>query len=67
VDRWLRRQATDIEIAPRETLSLKRRIEESSPSRQQELEKVTRTWSAILLSSEEAKDYASSIDVIEHR
>ena len=62
-------QATDIEIRVRETLSLKRRIEEIiAKHASQELEKVTKDMERdYFLSSEEAKDYGIIDRVIEHR
>ncbi|TML70871.1 MAG: ATP-dependent Clp endopeptidase proteolytic subunit ClpP [Actinobacteria bacterium] len=62
-------QATDIEIRARETLSLKRRIEEIiAKHASQELEKVTKDMERdYFLSSEEAKDYGIIDRVIEHR
>ena len=62
-------QATDIEIRARETLSLKRRIEEIiAKHANQELEKVTKDMERdYFLSSEEAKDYGIIDRVIEHR
>jgi len=62
-------QATDIEIRARETLSLKRRIEEIiAKHAKQELEKVTKDMERdYFLSSEEAKDYGLIDRVIEHR
>ena len=62
-------QATDIEIRARETLSLKRRIEEIiAKHSKQELEKVTKDMERdYFLSSEEAKDYGIIDRVIEHR
>jgi ATP-dependent Clp protease, protease subunit len=62
-------QATDIEIRARETLSLKRRIEEIiSKHAKQELEKVTKDMERdYFLSAEEAKDYGIIDRVIEHR
>jgi ATP-dependent Clp protease protease subunit len=62
-------QATDIEIRARETLSLKRRIEEIiARHAKQELEKVTKDMERdYFLSAEEAKDYGLIDRVIEHR
>jgi ATP-dependent Clp protease protease subunit len=62
-------QATDIEIRARETLSLKRRIEEIiARHAKQELEKVTKDMERdYFLSSEEAKAYGLIDRVIEHR
>ena len=62
-------QATDIEIRARETLSLKRRIEEIiARHAKQELEKVTKDMERdYFLSSEEAKEYGLIDRVIEHR
>ena len=62
-------QATDIEIRARETLSLKRRIEEIiAQHADQELEKVTKDMERdYFLSSAEAKDYGIIDRVIEHR
>jgi len=62
-------QATDIEIRARETLSLKRRIEEIiAKHANQELEKVTKDMERdYFLSSQEAKDYGIIDRVIEHR
>jgi ATP-dependent Clp protease protease subunit len=62
-------QATDIEIRARETLSLKRRIEEIiAKHSSQELEKVTKDMERdYFLSSQEAKDYGLIDRVIEHR
>ena len=62
-------QATDIEIRARETLSLKRRIEEIiAKHANQELEKVTKDMERdYFLSAEEAKDYRIIDRVIEHR
>jgi ATP-dependent Clp protease protease subunit len=62
-------QATDIEIRARETLNLKRRIEEIiARHANQELEKVTKDMERdYFLSSEEAKDYGIIDRVIEHR
>jgi ATP-dependent Clp protease, protease subunit len=62
-------QATDIEIRARETLSLKRRIEEIiARHAKQELEKVTKDMERdYFLSSEEAKEYGIIDRVIEHR
>jgi ATP-dependent Clp protease protease subunit len=62
-------QATDIEIRARETLSLKRRIEEIiARHSKQELEKVTKDMERdYFLSSEEARDYGIIDRVIEHR
>ena len=62
-------QATDIEIRARETLSLKRRIEEIiAKHANQELEKVTKDMERdYFLSSAEAKDYGIIDRVIEHR
>jgi ATP-dependent Clp protease protease subunit len=62
-------QATDIEIRARETLSLKRRIEEIiAKHASQELEKVTKDMERdYFLSSQEAKDYGIIDRVIEHR
>ena len=62
-------QATDIEIRARETLSLKRRIEEIiAKHSKQELEKVTKDMERdYFMSSEEAKEYGIIDQVIEHR
>jgi ATP-dependent Clp protease protease subunit len=62
-------QATDIEIRARETLSLKRRIEEIiAKHSKQELEKVTKDMERdYFLSAGEAKDYGIIDRVIEHR
>ena len=62
-------QATDIEIRARETLSLKRRIEEIiAKHSKQELAKVTKDMERdYFLSAEEAKDYGIIDRVIEHR
>ena len=62
-------QATDIEIRARETLSLKRRIEEIiAKHSKQELEKVTKDMERdFFLSAEDAKDYGIIDRVIEHR
>jgi ATP-dependent Clp protease protease subunit len=62
-------QATDIEIRARETLNLKRRIEEIvAKHSKQELEKVTHDMERdYFLSSQEAKDYGIIDRVIEHR
>ncbi len=62
-------QATDIEIRARETLSLKRRIEEIiAKHSNQELEKVTKDMERdYFLSSQEARDYGIIDRVIEHR
>ena len=62
-------QATDIEIRARETLSLKRRIEEIiAKHSKQELEKVTKDMERdYFLSAEEARDYGIIDRVIEHR
>jgi ATP-dependent Clp protease, protease subunit len=62
-------QATDIEIRARETLNLKRRIEEIIARHAgQELEKVTKDMERdYFLSSQEAKDYGIIDRVIEHR
>ena len=62
-------QATDIEIRARETLSLKRRIEEIiAKHSNQELEKVTKDMERdYFLSSAEARDYGIIDRVIEHR
>jgi len=62
-------QATDIEIRARETLSLKRRIEEIiARHAKQELEKVTKDMERdYFLSAEEARDYGLIDRVIEHR
>jgi ATP-dependent Clp protease protease subunit len=62
-------QATDIEIRARETLSLKRRIEEIiAKHSKQDLEKVTKDMERdYFLSAEEAKDYGIIDRVIEHR
>jgi ATP-dependent Clp protease, protease subunit len=62
-------QATDIEIRARETLNLKRRIEEIiARHANQELEKVTKDMERdYFLSAEEAKDYGIIDRVIEHR
>jgi ATP-dependent Clp protease protease subunit len=62
-------QATDIEIRARETLSLKRRIEEIiARHAKQDLDKVTKDMERdYFLSAEEAKDYGLIDRVIEHR
>jgi len=62
-------QATDIEIRARETLSLKRRIEEIiAKHSKQELEKVTKDMERdFFLSAEDARDYGIIDRVIEHR
>ncbi len=62
-------QATDMEIRARETLSLKRRIEEIiAKHSNQELEKVTKDMERdYFLSSQEARDYGIIDRVIEHR
>ena len=62
-------QATDIEIRARETLSLKRRIEEIiARHAKQELEKVTKDMERdYFLSAEEAREYGIIDRVIEHR
>ena len=62
-------QATDIEIRARETLSLKRRIEEIiARHAKQDLEKVTKDMERdYFLSAEEARDYGIIDRVIEHR
>ena len=62
-------QATDIEIRARETLSLKRRIEEIiAKHSKQELEKVTKDMERdYFLSAQDAKDYGIIDRVIEHR
>ncbi|HZO48599.1 MAG TPA: ATP-dependent Clp endopeptidase proteolytic subunit ClpP [Gaiellaceae bacterium] len=62
-------QATDIEIRARETLNLKRRIEEIiAKHAKQELEKVTKDMERdYFLSAAEAKDYGIIDRVIEHR
>ncbi len=62
-------QATDIEIRARETLNLKRRIEEIiAKHANQELEKVTKDMERdYFLNSQEAKDYGIIDRVIEHR
>jgi ATP-dependent Clp protease protease subunit len=62
-------QATDIEIRARETLALKRRIEEIiSHHSKQELEKVTKDMERdYFLTSEEAKEYGIIDQVITHR
>jgi len=62
-------QATDIEIRARETLSLKRRIEEIiAKHAKQDLEKVTKDMERdYFLSAEEAKNYGIIDRVIEHR
>jgi ATP-dependent Clp protease, protease subunit len=62
-------QATDIEIRARETLNLKRRIEEIiSRHANQDLDKVTKDMERdYFLSAEEAKDYGIIDRVIEHR
>jgi ATP-dependent Clp protease protease subunit len=62
-------QATDIEIRARETLSLKRRIEEIiARHSKQDLDKVTKDMERdYFLSAEEAKDYGIIDRVIEHR
>ncbi len=62
-------QATDIEIRARETLALKRRIEEIiAEHSKQELEKVTKDMERdYFLTSEEAKEYGIIDQVITHR
>ncbi len=62
-------QATDIEIRARETLNLKRRIEEIIAKHSaQDLAKVTKDMERdYFLSAEEAKDYGIIDRVIEHR
>jgi ATP-dependent Clp protease, protease subunit len=62
-------QATDIEIRARETLNLKRRIEEIiAKHSNQELEKVTKDMERdFFLSADDAKDYGIIDRVIEHR
>jgi ATP-dependent Clp protease protease subunit len=62
-------QATDIEIRARETLSLKRRIEEIiARHSKQELDKVTKDMERdYFLSADEAKEYGIIDRVIEHR
>ena len=62
-------QATDIEIRARETLTLKRQIEEIiAKHANQELEKVTKDMERdYFLSSAEARDYGIIDRVIEHR
>jgi ATP-dependent Clp protease protease subunit len=62
-------QATDIEIRARETLNLKRRIEEIiARHAKQDLDKVTKDMERdYFLSAEEAKDYGIIDRVIEHR
>jgi len=62
-------QATDIEIRARETLNLKRRIEEIIAKHSaQDLDKVTKDMERdYFLSAEEAKDYGIIDRVIEHR
>ena len=62
-------QATDIEIRARETLSLKRRIEEIiAKHAKQDLEKVTKDMERdFFLSAEDAKNYGIIDRVIEHR
>ena len=62
-------QATDVEIRARETLNLKRRIEEIiARHANQDLEKVTQDMNRdYFLSAEEAKDYGIIDRVIEHR
>jgi len=62
-------QATDIEIRARETLALKRRIEEIiAHHSSQELEKVTKDMERdYFLTSEEAKQYGIIDQVITHR
>jgi ATP-dependent Clp protease protease subunit len=62
-------QATDIEIRARETLNLKRRIEEIiARHANQDLDKVTKDMERdYFLSAEEAKDYGIIDRVIEHR
>jgi ATP-dependent Clp protease, protease subunit len=62
-------QATDIEIRARETLNLKRRIEEIiAKHSKQELEKVTKDMERdFFLSADDAKDYGIIDRVIEHR
>ncbi len=62
-------QATDIEIAARETLNLKRRLEEIMAHHAgQELEKVSRDMERdYFMSAQEALDYGIIDNVIEHR
>jgi len=62
-------QATDIEIRARETLSLKRRIEEIiARHAKQDLEMVTKDMERdYFLSAEEAREYGIIDRVIEHR
>ena len=62
-------QATDIEIAARETLNLKRRLEEiMSLHTGQELEKVSRDMERdYFMSAQESLDYGIIDNVIEHR
>ena len=62
-------QATDIEIRARETLALKRRIEEIiAQHSKQELEKVAKDMERdYFLTSQEAKDYGIIDQVITHR
>ena len=62
-------QATDIEIAARETLNLKRRLEEIMALHTgQELEKVSRDMERdYFMSAQESLDYGIIDNVIEHR
>jgi ATP-dependent Clp protease protease subunit len=62
-------QATDIEIAARETIALKRRLEEIiSQHTGQELEKVSKDMERdYFMTSQESKDYGIIDRVIEHR
>ena len=62
-------QATDIEIAARETLNLKRRLEEiMALHTTQELEKVSRDMERdYFMSAQESLDYGIIDNVIEHR
>ena len=62
-------QATDIEIHARETIALKRRMEEiMSKHTDQPLEKVSKDMERdYFMSSEEAKEYGIIDQVIEHR
>jgi ATP-dependent Clp protease protease subunit len=62
-------QATDIEIAARETIALKRRLEEIiSQHTGQELEKVSKDMERdYFMTSEESKNYGIIDRVIEHR
>src|SRR5207247_9354144 len=63
------RQATDIEIHARETIALKRRMEEiMAKHTNQPLEKVSKDMERdYFMSSQEARDYGIIDTVIEHR